>query len=75
VGHQANLLVLEAVVRRVRLVENEHWYNVADRGNTGAAGGPSVLSQRWDELSQGDVAILAVVGSGLSWSALRMEID
>jgi 3-oxoacyl-[acyl-carrier-protein] synthase-3 len=75
VGHQANLLVLESVVRRTRLANDEHWYNVVERGNTGAAGGPSVFSERWSELATGDVAILAVVGSGLSWSSLRMEVD
>jgi 3-oxoacyl-[acyl-carrier-protein] synthase-3 len=75
VGHQANLLVLESVVRRAKLAEDEHWHNVVDRGNTGAAGGPSVLSQRWGDMASGDVAILAVVGSGLSWSSLRMEVD
>src|SRR5882672_5790727 len=75
VGHQANLLVLEAVARRTGLAEHEQWHNVVDRGNTGAAGGPSVLSQRWGDLVRGDVAILAVVGSGLTWSSLRMEVD
>jgi 3-oxoacyl-[acyl-carrier-protein] synthase-3 len=75
VGHQANLLVLEAVVRRTKLADGEHWHNIVDRGNTGAAGGPSVLSQRWAQLAKGDVAILAVVGSGLTWSSVRMEVD
>ena len=75
VGHQANLLVLESVVRRTKLAEGEHWCNVVERGNTGAAGGPSVLSERWTDLAAGDVAILAVVGAGLTWSSLRMEVD
>jgi 3-oxoacyl-[acyl-carrier-protein] synthase-3 len=75
VGHQANLLVLESVVRRTHLAEHEHWYNVIERGNTGAAGGPSVLSERWNELASGDVAILAVVGSGLTWSSALLEVD
>jgi|CZKU01.1.fsa_nt_gi 3-oxoacyl-[acyl-carrier-protein] synthase-3 len=75
VGHQANLLVLEAVTRRARITDDEHWHNVVDRGNTGAAGAPTVLSQRWGELKRGDVVILAVVGSGLTWSSLRIEID
>lgn len=74
-GHQANLLVLEGVARKAQLAEGEHWFNVADRGNTGAAGAPSVLSQHWAELRKGDVVILAVVGSGLTWSSLRMEVD
>lgn len=74
VGHQANLLVLEAVARRVGLLEEEHWHNVVSYGNTGAAGAPSVLSQRWNELAPGDVVILAVVGSGLTWSSLRIDV-
>jgi 3-oxoacyl-[acyl-carrier-protein] synthase-3 len=74
-GHQANLLVLEAVARRAHIVDDEHWYNVVDRGNTGAAGAPTVLSQHWDDLAKGDVVVLAVVGSGLTWSSLRMEVD
>jgi 3-oxoacyl-[acyl-carrier-protein] synthase-3 len=75
VAHQANLLVLESVARRAGLAEGEHWFNVVDRGNTGAAGAPGVLSQHWGELAKGDVVILAVVGSGLTWASLRMEVD
>ena len=74
-GHQANLLVLEAVARRAQLTADEHWFNVVDYGNTGAAGAPGVLSQHWDELGKGDVVLLAVVGSGLTWSSLRIEVD
>lgn len=75
VGHQANLLVLEAVARRAGLLEDEHWHNVVRFGNTGAAGAPSVLSQRWDELTPGDTALVAVVGSGLTWSSLRIDVE
>jgi 3-oxoacyl-[acyl-carrier-protein] synthase-3 len=75
IAHQANLLVLEAVARRARIADHEQWHNVVVRGNTGAAGAPSVLSERWSELARGDVVILAVVGSGLTWSSLRMEVD
>ena len=75
VAHQANLLVLESVARRAGLAEGEHWFNVVERGNTGAAGAPGVLSQHWADLAKGDVAILAVVGSGLTWSSLRLEVD
>jgi 3-oxoacyl-[acyl-carrier-protein] synthase-3 len=75
VAHQANMLVLESVARRAGLAESEHWYNAVDRGNTGAAGAPGVLSQHWDDLAKGDVVVLAVVGSGLTWSSLRLEVD
>jgi 3-oxoacyl-[acyl-carrier-protein] synthase-3 len=74
VGHQANHLVLESVAKRARLDPEEHWFNVVGRGNTGASGAPSVLSEHWDDLKSGDAVILAVVGSGLTWSSLRMEV-
>jgi 3-oxoacyl-[acyl-carrier-protein] synthase-3 len=75
VAHQANMLVLESVARRAGLAESEHWHNVVHHGNTGAAGAPGVLSQHWDELATGDVVVLAVVGSGLTWSSLRLDVD
>jgi 3-oxoacyl-[acyl-carrier-protein] synthase-3 len=75
VGHQANLLVLESVARRAELAPDEQWHNVVLHGNTGAAGAPSVLSQHWEELGDGDSVIVAVVGSGLSWSSLRIDIE
>ncbi|MBZ0235454.1 MAG: ketoacyl-ACP synthase III [Deltaproteobacteria bacterium] len=74
IGHQANLLMLEAVVRRLELAPDAHWYNVDRFGNTGAAGAPSVLSERWDELADGDAIVMAQVGSGLTWASLRVEV-
>lgn len=72
VGHQANLLMLDAVARRIEI--DTHWHNVERHGNTGAAGAPTVLSQSWGELAEGDVVVLAVVGSGLTWSTVLIEI-
>lgn len=74
IGHQANLLMLESVTRRAGLDAEEHWYNVVDHGNTGAAGAPSVLSQRWGELDAGDSVLLVVVGSGLTWASMRIDV-
>jgi 3-oxoacyl-[acyl-carrier-protein] synthase III len=74
VGHQANLLMLDNVARRAGFSPEQHWHNVVNRGNTGAAGAPSVLSEHWDELRSGDSLLLVVVGSGLSWSSLRIDV-
>ncbi len=75
VGHQANLLMLESVTRRAGISEAQHWHNIVMHGNTGAAGAPTVLSQHWDELRAGDVVLVVVVGSGLTWSSLALEVD
>ena len=74
VGHQANLLMLEAVARRAGIDPEGHWHNVVRFGNTGAAGAPTVLSEHWDELAAGDVVLSATVGAGLTWAAMRMEV-
>jgi 3-oxoacyl-[acyl-carrier-protein] synthase-3 len=74
IGHQANLLMLESAARRAGLDADEHWHNVVDHGNAGAAGAPSVLSQRWDELGEGDSVLLVVVGSGLTWASMRIDV-
>jgi 3-oxoacyl-[acyl-carrier-protein] synthase-3 len=74
VGHQANRLVLEAVVRYAGIAPDRHFANVVARGNTGAAGAPSIVSERWDDWRPGDEIALAVVGSGLTWSSMRIRV-
>ncbi len=73
VGHQANLRMLEQVCARCGIDDEHHHHNVIHLGNTGAAGPPSVISQRWDEWESGtDIAVVGV-GSGLSWSSFLLR--
>jgi 3-oxoacyl-[acyl-carrier-protein] synthase-3 len=73
VGHQANLRILESVCRRAAVPPDRHLFNVDRFGNCGAAGAPGVLSQQWDSFRPGDVALVAVAGSGLTWGGLRFD--
>ncbi|MFT3841839.1 MAG: ketoacyl-ACP synthase III [Myxococcaceae bacterium] len=73
VGHQANLRMLEAVVKRCEIPAGRHFFNVDVRGNTGAAGAPSVLSEHWDDEKLGDTVAVCVVGSGLTWAGVLLE--
>ena len=43
------------------------------RGNQGAAGAPTVLSSHWQDFQPGDLIVVAVVGSGLSWGAALLR--
>jgi 3-oxoacyl-[acyl-carrier-protein] synthase-3 len=63
--------MLENVCKRVGIESENHYTNIANFGNTGAAGAPTVLSQRWDEL-QNSVILVAVVGSGLAWGGMKI---
>ena len=71
IGHQANLRMLENVCKRTGIPLEDHFANVAYYGNAGAAGAPTVLSQRWDEL-RNTIILVAVVGSGLAWGGMRI---
>ncbi|MGV3619960.1 MAG: 3-oxoacyl-ACP synthase III family protein [Archangium sp.] len=73
IGHQANLRMLEAVARRQDVPEGKHLYNVDRRGNVGASGAPSVMSENWDSPALGDAVAVCVVGSGLTWAGALFE--
>lgn len=75
IGHQANLLMLNSVCRIGEISEENHIYNVNDYGNCGAAGAPSNLSQNWEKFKAGDKIIMAVVGAGLSWGGILIEVE
>lgn len=74
IGHQANFLMLNHVCHRCDIPPNRHWFNVVDHGNTGAASAPSVLSQNWDRLKEGQRVAMVVVGSGLTWAETLLTI-
>jgi 3-oxoacyl-[acyl-carrier-protein] synthase-3 len=68
-GHQANLRMLKSAVTKIGIEGPKHLFNVDVRGNQGGAGAPGVLSENWDKYKSGDLIVVAVVGSGLSWGA------
>jgi 3-oxoacyl-[acyl-carrier-protein] synthase-3 len=75
IGHQANLGVLQTSAERAKIIPENHWYNVHLFGNVGCAGGPSVLSQHWDDLKSGDFVALSLVGAGLTWTQMLLTIE
>ena len=75
IGHQANMGMLQTVCERSQITENNHWHNVEFFGNTGCSGAPAVLSQRWNDLRPGDNVAIAIVGAGLSWVHMVLQIE
>ena len=74
IGHQANLMMLNAVCERGKIDPSHHLFNVDEFGNCGAAGAPAVLSQHWDTLPPQCEVALVVVGSGLTWGGLLIDV-
>lgn len=73
--HQANVAMLKSVCKRCEISTEKHLFNGDNFGNTGAAGAPTVLSQNWARFVSGDRIIMAVVGAGLTWSSLLVEVN
>lgn len=69
IGHQANFRMLASCIEKNGLTAAQHRYNVDTKGNQGATGAATVLSTHWDEYTQGQYIVVAVVGSGLTWGA------
>ncbi len=74
IGHQANLMMLKNVCERGEIAPENHWYNVEEFGNTACCGSPSVLSMQWDNLKPGDNIAMVMVGAGLSWAYMMLEV-
>ena len=74
IGHQANLRMLESICKMASIAPAKHFYNVDKFGNCGGASAPSVLSQHWGDFGPGDNLAMAVVGAGLAWGGLFLEV-
>jgi 3-oxoacyl-[acyl-carrier-protein] synthase-3 len=75
IGHQANMGMLQTVCERCAITEDNHWHNVEYFGNTGCSGAPSTLSQHWNDLQPGDNVAFSIVGAGLSWVHMILEME
>ncbi|MCB9229519.1 MAG: ketoacyl-ACP synthase III [Deltaproteobacteria bacterium] len=73
IGHQANLRMLTSACQKLGIPDSRHLFNVDKRGNQGAAGAPAVLSSNWHRFRDGELLLVAVVGSGLTWGAALLE--
>lgn len=75
ISHQANLTMLKSVCTKLGISDEHHLYNVDMFGNCAAAGAPSVLSQNWQKFCAGDYLTVVVVGAGLTWGGMTIEIS
>lgn len=73
--HQANLRIVEAVVRLLGLPEDRVFNNIENYGNTGAASVPIALHEASTSgrIQRGDLVLLAAFGTGFSWGAVLLR--
>lgn len=75
VFHQANLRMLEYLVRKLRIPEEKVLLNVQEVGNLGAASIPVMLAQAdaRGDFSPGDKVLMAAVGAGFTFVSVIWE--
>lgn len=74
IGHQANYTMLKQITNNRHIPDGNHWHNVKTLGNQAGAGCAVVLAQNWDRLQAGQRIVIAVVGAGLSWGSVLLEV-
>jgi 3-oxoacyl-[acyl-carrier-protein] synthase-3 len=75
VPHQANLRIIEAAVKRLKVPMDRVMLNVERYGNTGAASVYVALEEAWatGRVKPGDLVLMAAFGGGFTWGAALLR--
>ncbi len=75
IPHQANVRIIDATARRLKLAPEQVFINIASYGNTSAATIPMALSEALEEgkIAPGANVVFAAFGGGLTWAAAVLK--
>jgi len=75
IPHQANIRIIEAVRKRLKLEKEQVVINIDRVGNTSSASIPIALSEIKEGgiLKKGDIVIMVAFGGGLTWGAALLK--
>lgn len=71
IAHQANLRILEGVMKRLEIPLEKCHLNIEEVGNTSSASVPLTLDQanRKGALKDGDLILMMAIGGGMAWGS------
>jgi 3-oxoacyl-[acyl-carrier-protein] synthase-3 len=75
IPHQANIRIIEATAKRIRLPMDRVFVNIHKYGNTSAASVPIALDEavRTNRIKPGDKIMLVAFGAGFTWGSVLVE--
>ncbi|PRX27453.1 3-oxoacyl-[acyl-carrier-protein] synthase III [Orenia metallireducens] len=75
IPHQANIRIIDAAAKRLKLDRDQIYVNLDQYGNTSAASIPLALDAAVKEgkIKSGDIVVLVGFGAGLTWGATVIE--
>ncbi len=76
VPHQANIRIIEATARRIKLPMEKVFVNIQEYGNTSAATIPVALAEAKasGRLTSGSLVVLVAFGAGFTWGSALVRI-
>jgi len=71
IPHQANIRIIQAVAKKIKISENKIYLNIEKYGNTSSASTATALCEavKIGRLRRGDLVLLDAFGAGLVWGA------
>lgn len=74
IPHQANLRIIDAVVKRLKLKDEQIVINIKNYGNTTAATIPLAMSESYlnGAMERGDKLVLSAFGAGYTWGSVLL---
>jgi len=73
VPHQANLRIIEATARRMKIRKDQVMINIQRYGNTTSATIPLCIWEWENKLNKGDNLILSAFGGGFTWGSIYLK--
>ena len=75
VPHQANLRIIDALAKRLKISKDRVFKNIEKYGNTSAASVPIALDEanREGKIKKGDYVVVVAFGGGLIWGAALIK--
>jgi len=76
ISHQANIRIIDAIAKRLKLPDEKVFINIQEFGNTSAASIPIALDQavREGRLKEGDHCLLVAFGGGFTWGSCLFRL-
>ncbi len=76
IPHQANIRIIDAVAKRMKIDEQKVIATVSEHANTSAASIPLALSASFDnkKLKKGQLILIAAIGGGITWGASLIRL-
>jgi 3-oxoacyl-[acyl-carrier-protein] synthase III len=75
IAHQANLRILEHVMKKLQIPLEKCELNIEQTGNTSSASVPLTLDQanRAGRLKDGDLVLMMAIGGGMAWGSALLK--